>query len=525
MRIAIAQLNYTIGDFEGNKTKIIDHIKKAKEKGANVVMFSEQAISGRPAYDLLNDIDFLEHCNDTLVAIAAESTDITTIVGLPFQIDNGTISAAAIIHNGKISKYVGKQNVFSRDESCHIGRSRGYEFVKVAGKNIAVVVGSDIFSEHDFGDEVDLIVSMKSTRYSRGIVEKRYDFYSKLAYKTQSNVVSLNQIGGQTDIVYDGSSAVFDRSGNAIALMKNFAEDFITIDLDGEYPAQAVPYQNKTVNVYNAIKLGLKDYFVKNNFKKTCIGLSGGIDSAVVCALAVEVLGAENVHGVMMPSQFSSDHSVDDAVALADNLGIKYDIMQISPVFTAFGDALKPSFEGTEFGLAEENIQARIRGTLLMAVSNKFGHIVLNTCNKSELAVGYGTLYGDTVGAFSILGDLYKMEVYELARHINRDGNIIPQNTILKEPSAELRPEQKDSDSLPLYDVLDAILYRLIEKNQTADEIITAGFDNDTVKKVYRMLLQNEYKRYQHCPVLRLSTCTLGKDRILPLTYDYSCLL
>lgn len=525
MKVAIAQLNYTIGDFRGNIRKITEHIRKAKSDGASVVMFAEQAISGRPAYDLLNDVVFLEQCNDALAEIAAESKDITTIIGLPLQIDNTTISAAAVIHNGKVSKYIGKQNVISRDERYHIGRSRGYEFVKVNGVNIAVVLGSDIFSEHDFGSEADVILSLKSTRYSRGIIQWRYDFYSRLAFKTHCNVISLNQLGGQTDIVYDGSSAVYNRKGEAVALLKNFKEDYITIDIDADNPLVKIPEQNKTENVYNAIKLALKDYFVKNNFKKTCIGLSGGIDSAVVAAMAVEVLGAENVHGLMMPSQFSSDHSVDDAVALTKNLGISYDVVPICPIFTAFDEALKPAFKDTSFGLAEENIQARIRGVLLMALSNKFGYIILNTSNKSECAVGYGTMYGDSVGAYSILGDLYKVEVYELARYINRKSEIIPRNTIDKEPSAELRPEQKDSDSLPLYDVLDAILYRLIEENQSVDDIITAGFEKDTVEKVYKMLLSNEYKRYQFCPVLRLSARTLGKDRILPITYDKSCLL
>ncbi|MCC8088824.1 MAG: NAD+ synthase [Rikenellaceae bacterium] len=525
MKIAIAQLNYTIGDFEGNKEKIIRCIRQAKGDGAKVVMFSEQAISGRPAYDLLNDIVFLERCNETLSEIAKESTEITTIIGLPLQIDNDIISAAAIIHNGKISRYVGKQNVISRDERYHLSRSHGYEFLRVEGRNIAVVLGSDIYSEHDFGSDVDVIVSLKSTRYSCGIIERRYDFYSKIAYKTHSNVIAVNQLGGQTDIVYDGSSFVFNRRGEAIVLMRSFEEDYTVFEVDGDYPPIKIPVQDKARNVYRAIKLGLKDYFAKNGFKKACLGLSGGIDSAVVCALASEVLGPENIHVLMMPSQYSSDHSVGDAVKLAETLGIKYDIVPITGIFDSTTKALAEVFKGTESDVTEENIQARTRGMLIMALSNKFGYITLNTSNKSECAVGYETMYGDTVGAFSILGDLYKTEVYELARYINRKGEIIPQNTIIKEPSAELCPDHKDSDSLPLYDELDAILYRLIEENQTIDEITTAGFDIGTVLKVFKMLISNEYKRYQFCPVLRLSTCTLGKDRILPLTYDSSCLL
>ena len=526
MKIAIAQLNYKIGDFKGNKARIVKHIRKARREGAALVAFSEQAISGRPAYDLLNDVVFLEHCDETLREIAGECNDIVAVVGVPLQIDNTTISAAAVIRNGRVSKYIGKENVMSRDERYHIGRSKGYEFIRVGEKNIAVVVGSDIeYSNHDFGGDADVILSMKSSRYSRGVIANRYDFYSQLAYRTFSHVISLNQIGGQTDIVYDGSSAIFNKKGEPVVLLKNFEEDYAIIDIDADNPAVDIPEQNKTANVYKAIKLGLGDYFSKNGFTKACLGLSGGIDSAVVCALAAEVLGPENVRVLMMPSQFSSDHSVDDAVALAENLGIQYDTVPITEAYSAVVDGMSKLFADTGFDVTEENIQSRLRGMLIMALSNKFGHIVLSTFNKSESAVGYGTMYGDMIGALSILGDLYKTEVYDLARHINRKGDIIPQNTILKAPSAELRPEQKDSDSLPLYNVLDAILYRLIEENQSVDEIITAGFDSDTVKMVYRMLIHNEYKRYQSCPVLRMSTCTLGKDRIVPLTYDSRYLL
>lgn len=491
-----------------------------------MVMFSEQAVSGRPAYDLLNDVVFLERCNETLADIASVCEGITAIVGLPLQTDSATISAAAIIRNGKISKYIGKQNVMSRDESYHIGHSKGYEFVKVDGKNIAVVVGSDIYApELEFGNETDLVVSLKSSSYARGIVEKRYDFYSKLAFRSHCHVISLNQIGGQTDIVYDGSSAVFNEKGEAVALLKNFEEDFVTIDIDAENPVIPVPEQDKTANVYRAIKLGLKDYFAKNGFTKACLGLSGGIDSAVVCALAVEALGADNVRVLMLPSQYSSDHSVDDALAMAKKLGIQYDIVSITDTYTSMCQAMSGVFGDKPFDVTEENMQARLRGSLIMALSNKFGCMVLNTANKSETAVGYGTLYGDTIGALSILGDIYKGEVYDLARYINRHGEIIPRNILTKEPSAELRPEQKDSDSLPLYDVLDAILYRLIEENQSVDEIVTAGFDSDTVRRVYTLFIRNGYKRYQSCPILRMSTCTLGKGKILPLTYNPDCLL
>ena len=526
MKIAIAQLDYTIGDFDGNKSKIIRSVRQAKSEGAQVVVFAEQAISGRPAYDLLNDPVFLEQCRESLEEIAQRCTDITAIVGLPLQANNKTISAAAIIKDTRIVKYVGKRNVMSRDETQHLGHSEGFEIVNVDGVNIAVVIGSDIHIPNlDFGSETDLILSLKSTVYSRGIVAKRHEFYSKMAYRKHAKLVFVNHIGGQTDIIYDGWSSAFNEKGECVARLKGFEEDFTTVDFEAGLPALPLPEQNKNANVYRAIKLGLKDFFVKNGFSKACIGLSGGIDSAVTCALAVEVLGKENVRGLIMPSKYSTDHSVEDAVELAQNLGIRHDIIPITETYTAMREAISPLFEGQPFDETEENMQARIHGAMLMALSNKLGYIVLNTNNKSESAVGYTTLYGDTVGAISILGDLYKTEVYSLARYINRNGNLIPENTLTKEPSAELRPQQKDTDSLPDYELLDAILYRLIEENQSVDEIATAGFDYDTVKKVYTLFIKNGYKRYQNPPVLRLSTVTLGKGKILPLTYDLSCLL
>lgn len=526
MRVAIAQLDYTIGDFDGNKAKMIRSVRQAKAEGAQLVVFAEQAVSGRPAYDLLNDPVFLEQCQMALEDIAAACTGISAIVGLPLVVDNKTISAAAIIKDGKVVKYIGKRNVISRDETQHLGHSKGFEIVPIDGVNIAVVIGSDIHIPNlDFGSDTDLIISLKSTAYSRGVVAKRHDFYSKMAYRKQAKLIALNHIGGQTDIVYDGWSAVFNEKGECISLLKGFEEDFTTVDLDAGLPPVFLPEQDKDANVYRAIKLGLKDFFVKNGFSKAVVGLSGGIDSAVTCALAVEVLGKDNVRGLIMPSKYSTGHSVEDAVELARNLGIRHDIVNITETYTALREAITPLFEGKPFDATEENMQARIHGAMLMALSNKLGYIVLNTNNKSESAVGYTTLYGDTVGSLSILGDLYKTEVYSLARYINRKAKVIPGNTLTKAPSAELRPEQKDTDSLPEYELLDAILYRLIEENQSVDEIATAGFDYDTVKQVYTLFIRNGYKRYQNPPVLRLSTVTLGKGKILPLTYDFSCLL
>lgn len=521
MKIAIAQLNYTIGDFEGNKEKIVNCIDLAKSQSAQLVIFAEQAICGAPAYDLLNKVSFLNLCEETLEDIATHCEDISVLIGMPAQCSNKTISVAALIENQKIRRYIGKKNIVSRDEINYISPSKGCEYIKIEGTKIAVVVNEDIHTEQEYGEYADLIVNLCNSPYSRGIIEKRYDFYRQLAFMTGKPIAYVNSVGAETDVIYDGSSAIINSRGEAIALLKSFEEDFQVIDLEECQEPLLLPEQNKTANVYSAIKLGLKDYFAKNGFKTACLGLSGGIDSAVVVSLAAEVLGPENVRVLLMPSQFSSDHSVEDARALAVNLGVAYQIVPINETFAALTTTLGPVFGELPFNVAEENMQSRIRGMMMMAISNKFGNTLLATSNKSEIAVGYGTLYGDTVGALGIIGDLYKCEVYDLARYINRDRIIIPVNSITKAPSAELRLEQKDSDSLPPYDILDAILYRMIEEGQSREEIINAGFNEEQVYKVYNLVLSSEFKRYQSCPILRLSSCTLRIDRRLPLTNKY----
>ena len=521
MKIALAQLNYTIGDFDSNRKKIVECIDSAKSQSAQLIVFAEQAISGAPAYDLLNKVSFLDLCEETLRDIASHCENISVLIGLPVQCSNKTISVAALIENKKIKRYIGTKTIRSRDESSYLSPSKGCEYIKIAGKKVAVVVGEDIHTEQEYGEYADLIINLCNSPYSRGIIEKRYDFYRQLAFMTGKSIVFVNNVGAQTDIVYDGSSGIINSRGEAVTLLKSFSEDFRIIELDADHEPVRLPEQNKTVNVYHAIKLGLQDYFANNGFKTACLGLSGGIDSAVVVSLAAEALGPENVRVLLMPSQFSSDHSVEDARALAENLGIEYQVVPINETFAALTTTLGPVFGELPFDVTEENMQSRIRGMMMMAISNKFGNILLATSNKSEIAVGYGTLYGDTVGALSIIGDLYKSEVYDLARYINRDRQIIPVSTIVKAPSAELRLEQKDSDSLPPYDILDAILYRMIEEGQSREEIINAGFNEKDVYKVYNLVLKSEFKRYQSCPTLRLSTCTLRINRRLPLTNKY----
>lgn len=521
MKIAVAQLNYTIGDFDAGKTKIISAISRAKSEGADLAVFAEHAIEGTPAYDLLGKVTFLERCEDTLIEIASHCDDISVLVGLPIQNGATTISAVALIQNRRVVRYIGKRSVKSIDEKTYLSSSKGCEYVSIAGRKVAVVVGEDIDDDQQYGMYADIIINPIANPYCRGVVENRYRKYKKIAYTSSKPTVYVNQVGAQTDVVYDGSSAVFNGHGEAICLLKNFEEDFAVVDLDANNKALEIPYQNKTANVFKAIKLGLADYFEKNAFEKACIGLSGGIDSAVVAAMAIEALGRDRVRVLMMPSQFSSENSVDDAVTMAEKLWVEHDVIPIMEVYKSVTETMLPILGGTPFGVAEENIQARIRCMMLMAMSNKFGHVVLNTSNKSELAMGYGALYGDDIGAISILGDLYKCEIYDLARYINREHEIIPENILLKAPSAELRPGQLDTDVFPPYEVVDSVLYRMIEEGQHREEIIGAGFDADTVRRIHKMLVRSQYKRFQFCPTLRLSTRPLHQGVMMPFTSKY----
>lgn len=521
MKIAISQCNFTVGDFRNNKQKIIDGIRSAKAKEAELVVFSEYAISGTPCYDLLNSPNFLAACEETLKDIARHCDGISVLVGLPIQVRNDVMSVAAFVQDKCIVRYIGKKNVDSRTEKTFINNSKGTEFIVVGEHRIAVVVGDDLQVERTFGDYADIIVNLASARFARGRIEQRYGFCQSLSFTMGKPLIFANHMGGQSDFVYDGSSFALDCSGRPIAIMKSFEEDFAVFDTQGATPLE-IPVQNRTRNAYRAIKLGLSDYFAKNGFKKACLGMSGGIDSAVVLAMAAEVLGPENIKILMLPSQFSSGHSVTDSVEMAERLGVEYEIISIEPAYNAVTESLESILGNTEFNIAEENIQSRLRCVMLMALSNKHGHILLNTSNKSEAAVGYGTLYGDCTGAIGIIGDLYKIEVYELARYINRNEEIIPQNIILKEPSAELHPDQKDSDSLPPYEVMDAILFRGIEEGQSVDEIIDAGFDDKTVRRILEMVRLAEYKRRQSAPPLRLSMRPFSSHFVLPMLSKFT---
>ena len=523
MKIAIAQLNYTIGDVEGNTSKIIDSIQKAKERKADLVIFAEQAVSGTPAFDLLRKTTFLELCEDALVTIASCCDGIAAIVGLPILTSQGTISAAALIQDRKVLRYVGKKYITARREMGFLVGSKGYEYATIKGHKCAIVVGDDLSRERDYDKSVETVISINARKYGRGTMTYRYEVMRNLSFVEGKNIVMVNQVGGSTDIVYDGTSGAFNNRGELVLMMKNFEEDFQIFDTRAQARPVVIPTSGeRTRLVYEAARCGLRDFFLKNGYRKACIGLSGGIDSAVVACLAADALGHENVRALLMPSQFSSDLSVEDAKELAENLGIEYNVIPITEIYKSVVDTLTPVIGGRDFDSTEENIQTRIRTILLMAVQNKTDYVLLNSSNKSENALGLCTLYGDTAGAFSPTGDLYKSEMYDVARYINRTfGNPIPESILDKEPSSELHPNQKDSDILPPYEVVDAILYRIIEEGQHREEIVNAGFDSEVVEKIHSMIMRNEKKRYQFPPVLRLSMCSFGHERLMPLTNKY----
>jgi NAD+ synthase (glutamine-hydrolysing) len=525
MKIALAQLNYTIGDIDGNMSLIKDAVAKAKMEKADVVLFAEYAISGTPAYDLLRKTTFLTLCEEALEEIASACKGITAIVGSPMLTERGAVSAAVVLRDGEIVDVVEKQHIKARREAGFIVSGEGYKEIDLYGKRVAVVVGDDLSHLQELDSDIDLVVSINSRRYGKGLLTYRLETLRNLTYTEARNVVIMNQVGGAGDLVYDGTSGVMNKSGELELMLKSFEEDFQIYDTEADNEPIEVPftsYNDRTRIVYKAACLGLRDYFHKNGYKKACVGLSGGIDSSVVACLAVGALGAENVKGLMLPSQFSSESSVEDAKKLAENLGIDFSVLPISEAYTAIMNTLKPITGGTEFDATEENIQSRIRTVLLMALQNKDGYVLLNSSNKSENAIGWCTLYGDTAGAFSVTGDLYKSEIYDLARYINtKFGDIIPEEILKKEPTSELRPGQKDSDILPPYEVVDAILYRMIEQGQHREEIINAGFDSEVVEKIHTMIMRNVKKRYQYPPVLRLSTSSFRHECLFPLVNKY----
>jgi NAD+ synthase (glutamine-hydrolysing) len=547
MKVALAQLNYTIGDFVGNAAKIIENILKAKNAGADLVIFSELSVTGYYPHDLLEKKEFILQAENTVAKIAEHCTGIAAIVGAPRINENARgkqlYNSAFFLNEGKI-QYIRNKTLLPTydifDEYRHFEPNRSFEIVEFKSEKIAVTICEDLWDEqptaNEFGKDKlyqvspmeelaklnpSFVVNISASPFSYNQEEWRKNVLINKAKKYKLPILYINQVGAQTELIFDGGSVAIDEKGEILRELKYFEEDFLLVDTRNFSEKKLQPKTETTEKIHDALVLGIRDYFGKMGFRKATLGLSGGIDSALTLVLAVRALGAENIRVLLMPSKYSSDHSIDDARQLAENLGVQFDIVNIQSAVDAFETGLSTLFTGTKTDITEENIQARARGIYLMAISNKFGNILLNTTNKSECAVGYGTLYGDMNGGLAVLGDVYKMEIFRLARFINRDFEIIPENTITKPPSAELRPDQKDSDSLPEYHDLDRMLFAYIEMNLSPKEIVAMGFDEPIVNRVIRMVNMNEYKRFQAAPILRISSKAFGFGRRMPLVAKY----
>lgn len=544
MKIALAQLNYHIGNFESNTKKIISAIEEAKAKDADLVIFAELAVCGYPPRDFLEFSEFIDLCQQSAQKIASHCTDIACIIGLPTINTNprgkDLNNSAYFIENGEVKQVVHKAllptyDVF--DEYRYFEPNTSFSCIEFKGVKIALTICEDLWNINDnplyisnpmdvlIQQKPDLMINIAASPFDYKHDENRLKILGDNSRKYGLPLFYVNQVGSQTEIIFDGGSLVFNEKGELLDELQYFTEELKVYEFVNGQVIGHLPIPHNTVSdiemIHDALVLGIKDYFDKSGFKEAVLGLSGGIDSALVCALACEALGPENVTSVLMPSKFSTDHSVQDAVDLVNNIGCKHYIVPIKEATEAYDNMLKPIFKDLPFNIAEENIQARARAIVLMAVSNKFGYILLNTSNKSECAVGYGTLYGDMAGAIAVLGDVYKLQVYQLCEFINREKEIIPTNTIVKQPSAELRPNQKDSDSLPDYDVLDKILFQYIELKKSSKNIIGQGFDEDLVRKVIAMVNKAEFKRYQTPPILRVSPKAFGMGRRMPIVGKY----
>ena len=573
MKIVLVQQNYHIGNFEGNTNKIIAAIQQARSQQADLVVFSELAVCGYPPRDFLEFEDFINKCYESVDVIRRETAGIGVIVGAPARnpVPEGKdlFNSAWLIYNGEILGTANKTclpNYDVFDEYRYFEPAYDWKVLSFKGIRIALTICEDLWNLGDnplyrhcpmdklIEQAPDIMINISASPFDYDHDEDRKEIVRANVLKYKLPMLYCNAVGSQTEVIFDGGSLVYDADANLVMELKYFCEDLGVIDLDEDQfrmkasptgpvakadrsqfdkemrvsratdPDKILDYLINTKNIaeiHQALLLGIKDYFNKMGFAKAILGSSGGIDSAVVLTLACQALGRSNVRSVLMPSPFSSSHSVIDAVQLSANLGNPYDIISIKGVYESYIQTLEAAFKGLPFGVAEENIQSRTRGTLLMGIANKFGYILLNTSNKSELATGYGTLYGDMAGGLSVLGDVYKMQVYALAKYLNRAEGLIPENIITKAPSAELRPGQKDIDSLPPYEILDKILYLYIERRQGPREIIEMGFAKELVDRVLKMVNSNEYKRNQFCPIIRVSCKAFGVGRRVPIVGKY----
>ena len=547
MRIAIAQLNPIVGDIEGNAQRILEAAQKAFNQGAELLLTPELSLCGYPPRDLLLNLGFVEKMSQQLQLLSQQLPEkLAVLVGFVEKNPSATVrgekplfNSIALLKSQEIKQIFTKRllptyDVFDEDRYFASGKESQYFQLTENNVKIGVTICEDVWNDEQFWGQrqyavnpmadlaslgVDLIVNLSASPYSVGKQKLRESLLSYSATRYNLPIVYVNQVGGNDDLIFDGDSVAFNRQGEVIYRAKAFTSSLELIEFNQDLlPAVIHPLPvDEDEEIYRALVLGVRDYVQKCGFKRVIFGLSGGIDSSLVAAIATDALGKENVLAVMMPSPYSSDHSISDAVALVNNLGIKSEKLAIQEIMTAYDQLLDGLFAGTDFGIAEENLQSRIRGNLLMALSNKFGHLLLSTGNKSEMAVGYCTLYGDMNGGLAVIADVPKTRVYSLCRWLNRHGEIIPLNVINKAPSAELKPNQKDQDSLPPYEILDAILALLIDRHQSAEQIIAAGFEPEIVQKVIKLVKNAEFKRKQAPPGLKISDRAFGTGWRMPI--------
>lgn len=541
MKLALLQLDATVGDFPANTRKLLDAYRQACGQGAQLVVAPELFLCGYPPRDLILRPDFVDRNLAALEEVARAVGNVPLCVG---YVDRSTkrpgkplLNAAAFLHEGRIAHRVVKSllptyDVF--DEDRYFEPAESVAPISFNGHTIALTICEDIWNDADFWPErryrrdpvkeliaagATLVVNLSASPWHRGKEQTRLEMLRKVARDERVPVVQANSVGGNDELIFDGHSVAINAQGEVLALAPGFREDVLLVDL-ATAAIQLDPPQEEAL-LFEALCLGVRDYVTKCGFQSVALGLSGGIDSALVAVIAARALGPDKVLGVAMPSQYSSQHSLDDAAALAKNLGIRYEVIPIEPAVAAVTGQLAPIFTGRQPDVTEENIQSRLRGVIMMAISNKFNPLILTTGNKSEMAVGYCTLYGDMCGALAVIADVLKTEVYALARWINRDGEVIPSSSIVKPPSAELRPNQTDQDSLPPYEVLDAILKRYVVEEASAEMLIREGFDAAVVRDVINKVTFSEYKRRQAAPGLKVSPRAFGMGRRIPVAQRY----
>ncbi|HWD91288.1 MAG TPA: NAD+ synthase [Verrucomicrobiae bacterium] len=542
MKVALAQINPTVGDLAGNEAKILAAYRRGVEAGAEIVLCPELSTTGYPPRDLLLKKRFIAQNLELLDRLAAATGRTALMVGFvgknEMRPGREVTNSVALLQHGKIAATRAKTllptyDVF--DEDRYFEPATENQPADFSGGKIGLTICEDIWNDEDFWTErryqhnppvelaeagAGIIFNISASPWHLGKNKTRFEMLRSIAHKTRRPLVFCNQVGGNDELIFDGSSLVFNADGDLIAQGKWFEEDFIVVDTDSKAALQPIELSAEE-SIYKALALGLRDYFSKCGFKSAVLGLSGGIDSAVTACIAVAALGKENVRGVSLPSQFSSQHSLDDARVLAERLGIQYDVVPIQRAFETMKGQLQPVFAGKPEDTTEENLQARLRGVILMALSNKFGSLLLTTGNKSEIAVGYCTLYGDMAGGLAVISDVPKTMIYRIAKWINREREIIPDSSITKPPSAELRPNQCDQDSLPPYEILDAILDLYVVQSKSASDIIAAGFEEPIVRRVVRLIDLSEYKRRQAAPGLKVTTKAFGVGRRMPIAQRY----